>query len=60
MLIRKEEQSKRFIYYLSIFILVLIIPYSVFSVVVSYIWKIVIVYINWLWLVLAFENFISR
>lgn len=36
MLVRKEEQSKRFIYYLCIFVLILIIPYSIFSVVVSY------------------------
>lgn len=37
MLVNKEEQSRGLLYYVAILILLLIIPYSVFSVVVSYI-----------------------
>ena len=37
MLIKREEQKKRFIYYFAIFILAFIIPYSIFSVIASYV-----------------------
>ena len=37
MLINREEQEKRFIYYFAIFVLAFIIPYSIFSVIASYV-----------------------
>jgi hypothetical protein len=37
MLIRKEEQPKNFIYYFAVGLIIVIIPFSLFSVVASYV-----------------------
>ena len=37
MLVNREEQKKKFIYYIAILVLVFIIPYSIFSVIASYV-----------------------